>query len=129
MFIFFSFFILEIICVKCDFFFLSFLLLSFPPLSFTLSRYSTGDRVGCGVLSDGTVYFTLNGLYLGFPQSGPDAPKIAMGSTVCSIVTATGWDAHLKFHFDPDSFIFCPDEREFEVFFFISRLIKNNFIN
>jgi hypothetical protein len=74
-------------------------------------RYSTGDRVGCGVLTDGTVYFTLNGIFLGFPG----APKVDIDSAVSSVVTATGYDAHVRFIFNQDLFMFDPEIEDFEV--------------
>ena len=80
-----------------------------------LKRYSTGDRIGCGVMSDGSVYFTLNGLWLGC--SSEEVPKIAQGSLVCSIVVATGFDAHIKFIYESSLFMFAPDEEKFEVCF------------
>jgi len=87
--------------------------------------YSTGDRVGCGVLSDGRVYFTVNGLLLGFPQSQSqtlslfqtteiEAPRISADSRVYSVVTAVGLDAHIRFVLKPEHFMFNPDSKEFE---------------
>jgi hypothetical protein len=84
---------------------------------FEFMRYSTGDRVGCGVMSDGTVYFTLNGMWLGCPQEELHAPKIAPRSKVFSIVTTTGFDGHVKFFFEPSSFMFIPSEPEFQVYY------------
>jgi hypothetical protein len=63
-------------------------------------------------MSDGAVYFTLNGIWLGCP---PNNEKIAHNSQVYSVVTAVGFDAHIKFFFDPSSFLFIPAEPEFKV--------------
>jgi hypothetical protein len=52
-------------------------------------------------------------MWLGCPNS--EVPKIEYGVAVCSIVTATGFDAHIKFFFDVDSFMFRPEVEEFEV--------------
>ena len=65
-------------------------------------------------MSDGGVYFTINGIWLGCPPV--EMPKIANGSPVCSIVTATGFDAHVKFIFDASLFMFVPEVQEFEVY-------------
>jgi SPRY domain len=89
--------------------------LVFPPLnsmtSFISTRYSTGDRVGCGVLSDGTVYFTLNGIYLGSSHADPKVPS---ESNVFATLSVVGFNAHLKFIFDRASIAFNP-AKTFEV--------------
>jgi hypothetical protein len=72
-------------------------------------------------MSDGAVYFTLNGIWLGCPQN--DLPKIVQGSPVCSIITLNGFDAHIKFIFEPNSFMFVPEVQEFEVLTFRFSLI------
>lgn len=66
------------------------------------------------MLSNGKVYFTLNGLYLGFSVGAKiEPPSIEYNTQVWSIVTATGWDGHVKFYFE--NFKFVPDDRKFEV--------------
>lgn len=66
--------------------------------------YTTGDRVGCGVLGDGSVFFTLNGVYFAAP---PEDPKVTAGTWYSSIYIVGG-DAHLQFYYD--SFMFTPSE-------------------
>jgi len=68
--------------------------------------FCTGDRIGCGVFSDGTVFFTINGQFIGpFP---PEEPRVPMQARVFSTVSVCGFDAHVKFYFDIASFMFCP---------------------
>jgi len=65
------------------------------------------------VLADGTVFFTLNGVYLGINS---EDPKIPLNAQVFSTVYVAGYSAHLRFIFDQQSFMFTPS-KSFEVYF------------
>jgi len=70
--------------------------------------FSVGDVVGCGVLSDGTVYFTINGIFLGLPASAET--KIPHFSNVYTTVSVMGNDARVRFVYNPSSFVYQPKE-------------------
>lgn len=64
--------------------------------------------MGCGVLSDGSIFYTYNGRYLGSSINNPEDPKIHSSSQVFSTLFVDGFCAHLKVYYDRPSFVFNP---------------------